>query len=57
MASGSYKGHLAFITLSDANEVVCISQIQLGEDSGTIEGIQGGVGERERMTVLDCEFI
>lgn len=50
----SYERHLPLITFSDADQVVGAAEVQRTEYCGTREDIQGGVGERKSVTVLDC---
>lgn len=47
---------VTLITFPDVNQVVHAPQIQLSKDSGSREGIQGGLDERERMVVLDGTY-
>ena len=46
------KPRLPFIPLSDTDQMVCIAQVEFGEDHGMREGIKGGTKEGNGVLIL-----
>jgi hypothetical protein len=54
--TGTESG-LPFLAFSDSDEIVSAFQVELSEDSGRTEAIQGLGDQGQRATVLDCDIV
>lgn len=52
MPQRGVKGSLPFITISDADQVVGVAQVQFREDCGTMERLECRVNERQTVLVF-----
>lgn len=56
MSKWSVEGSFPFISLSDADEVVSIAEVQFGEDLHMTERLKEGFNQREGILVLMVMF-
>ena len=52
MSAGCDKGGLPLISGPHANQVICVPEVEFRKDSGTLEALEGGRHEGQRVLVL-----
>ncbi len=52
VACGCVEGSFPFVPLPDADQMIGVAKIKLGEDGGTLEQIKGGGDVRQRVAIL-----
>ena len=57
VACRGVEGGLPLISLPDADEVVGVAQVQLGEDCSILEQLEGRGDEWQRVPILDGDVI
>ena len=48
---------LPLVSLPDADQVVCVTAIKLGEDHGSVEGNEGGTNKGQGIIVLHSDIV
>ena len=57
MSISASKGSLVDVGFSDTNLVVAGPQVNLGEVACTLQAVHQVFDERERVPILDCDFV
>ena len=57
MSSWCYEGRLPLLSLPDANQMICIPQVELGEHCCPLEQFKGSGKKWEGVAVLNCNVI
>lgn len=57
MSISSAEGRLPLVSLPYSNPIICISKVQLREDSALAESIQRFADKRKEITVFNRDFV